>query len=209
MSKDMLKEAKKCIKKKPMPSSLEQEFKNNGLEDMLEGVYKRTAELLEENKNASEALMTHLEQILPSIAFYEALLEKEGSKEKALEVFDKWCFKKIEKMAKWIPRIMKVPGLYKKVPGIMKMMLDKMFGHAAGFDYIEKEQENGFAADMIVCPYVETCKKYGCPELAQFFCKSDDITYGNMHPKLVWGRTKTIGTGGDCCDFSLWVKKKR
>lgn len=208
MSVNMIKRAKKCIKKKPMPSSLEREFKNNGLESMLEGVYKRTAELLEDNQNASKALMMHLEQILPSIAFYEALVAKEGSQEKALAVFEKWCFIKIEKMAKWIPVMMKIPGLYKKVPEIMRIMLDKMFGHAAGFDYIEKEQKNGFAVDMTICPYVETCKKYGCPELAQFFCKSDDICYGNMHPKLVWGRTKTLGMGGDCCDFSLWIKEE-
>ncbi len=206
MSVNMIKRVKKCIKKKPMPYSLEKEFKNNGLESLLDDVYQRTAELLEDNQNASKALMMHLEQILPSIAFYEALLAKEGSQEKALVVFEKWCFIKIEKMAKWIPRIMKIPGLYKKVPGIMKIMLDKMFGHAAGFDYIEKEQKNGFAVDMTVCPYVETCKKYGHPELAQFFCKSDDICYGNMHPKLVWGRTKTLGMGNDCCDFSLWIK---
>lgn len=206
MSNSMIKKARKYVKKEPIPSSLEKEFKINGLDSMLDDVYQRTAELLEDNQNASKARMAHLEQILPSIAFYEALLAKEGSQEKALAVFEKWCFIKIEKMAKWIPRIMKIPGLYKKVPGIMKIMLDKMFGHAAGFDYIEKEQKNGFAVDMTVCPYVETCKKYGHPELAQFFCKSDDICYGNMHPKLMWGRTKTLGMDADCCDFSLWIK---
>lgn len=208
MAENMSKYAKKCIKKEPMPKSLEKQFKNNGMENLLEGVYQRTEELIVDNQNASKELMRHLEQILPSIAFYEALLEKEGSQEMALSAFEKWCFIEIEKMAKWIPIVMKIPGLYKLVPRVMKSMLDKIFGHAAGFDYIEKEIENGFAADMTVCPYVETCKKYGCPELAQMFCKSDDICYGNMHPKLVWGRTKTLGTGGDCCDFSLWIKEE-
>ncbi len=124
-------------------------------------IYMRTAKLIQDNQSASKALMAHLQQILPSIAFYEALLKEEGSQEKALALYEKWCSLKIEKIA-----------------------------------------------DMTVCPYVETCKKYGCPELAQFFCKSDDICYGNMHPKLVWGRTKTLGTGGDCCDFSLWIKEE-
>lgn len=208
-NEDAIKLAKKYIKKEPMPSSLEQNFKNNGLESLLDGVYHRTAELIMDNQDASKALMMHLEQILPSIAFYEALLAKAGNQQQALEVFDKWCFEKIEKMAKLIPIIMKIPGLYKKVPGLMKIMLDKIFGHAAGFDYIEKEQKNGFAVDMKVCPYVETCKKYGCPELTQFFCKSDDICYGNIHPKLVWGRTKTLGTGGDCCDFGLYIEDEQ
>ena len=208
MTENYFKLAKKYINREPMPSSLKQEFENHALGYLLEGVYHRTAKLLKENKNAGPALMQHLQQILPCIAFYEALIEKEGSKEKALEVYEAWCLLKIEKMAKWIPRIMKIPGLYKKVPGVMRSMLDKLFGHAAGFDYVEVDCENGFAVNMTVCPYVETCKKYGCPELAQYFCKSDDITYGNMHKKLVWGRTKTLGTGGDCCDFSMWIKEK-
>ena len=208
MTENYFKLAKKYIKNKPMPCSLKQEFENHALGYLLEGIYHRTAELLKENKYASPALQRHLQQILPCIAFYEALVEKAGSKENALEIYAAWCFGKIEKMAKWIPRIMKIPGLYKKVPDIMRGMLDKLFGHAAGFDYVEVECENGFAVNMTVCPYVETCKKYGCPELVQYFCKSDDIIYGNMHKKLVWGRTKTLGTGGDCCDFSMWIKEK-
>lgn len=189
-----------------MPGSLKEEFIQQGWEDALENVYQRTAELVIEHENVSKAQMMHLKQILPCIAFYEELLKKTGSQERALELYGKWCFSRIEKMAKMIPAMMKIPGIYKKVPKIMRGMLDKMFGHAAGFDYVEVEQENGFAVNMTVCPYVETCKKHGCPELVQFFCKSDDICYGNMHPSLVWGRTKTLGTGGDCCDFKLWVK---
>ena len=198
--------AKKCINKEPMPSSLKREFVRNGWGELLEKAYRRTAELVMEHENVSKAQMAHLEQILPCIAFYEVLLKKEGSKDKALAVFEKWCFLKIEKMAKMIPILMKIPGMHKKVPGIMRVMLDKVFGHAAGFEFVEVEQENGFAVNMVVCPYVETCKKHGCPELTQFFCKSDDICYGNMHPRLVWGRSKTLGMGGDCCDFKLWVK---
>ena len=99
-NKNTMKLAKKYIHSKPMPSSLEKEFKKNGLESLLEKVYIRTAELIEENQDVSEAKMAHLKQILPSIAFYEALLEKERNQEQALAVYEKWCFLKIEKMAK-------------------------------------------------------------------------------------------------------------
>lgn len=144
---------------------------------LLDGVYRRSAELIEDNQNVSEGLKRHLGQILPCIAFYEALLEKEGSREKALVVFESWCFGKIEKMAGMLPKLMKIPGLYKKMPALMNKMLDKMFGEKCGFQYETVNQENGFAA--------------------------------NMHPKLVWGRTKTLGTGGDCCDFSLYIKPEK
>lgn len=205
---EAMKLAKEFIRKKPMPASLEQCFKEHGLEYLLDDVYRRSAELITENENASDGVKMHLKQILPSIAFYEILLEKEKSREKALATFESFCFQKIEKMAGMIPKMMKIPGLYKVTPKIMSLMLDKMFGEKCGFQYRNVEQENGFAVDMTVCPYVETCKKYGHPELAQFFCKSDDICYGNMHPKLVWGRTKTLGNGGDCCDFKLYIKQE-
>lgn len=36
--------------------------------------------------------------------------------------------------------------------------------------------------------------------------KTMKADYGNMHPKLKWGRTKTLGRGNDCCDFKLTVE---
>lgn len=206
--REAMKKAKKWIKSKPMPSSLEAEFKRNGWQEWLDKVYLRTAELVPDSEDATKEVLTHLEQILPSIAFYEILLEKEGSKERALAVFEKHCYIKLEKMAKMIPIFLKIPGLYRKIPSLMNKMFHGKFGPKAGFKIVEKECENGFAMDMIRCPYFETCKKYGCPELAQSFCKSDDLCYGNMHPKLIWGRTKTLGMGGECCDFKLYIKEE-
>ena len=207
MDNKMMKRAKKAIKSKDMPKSLEKRFIENGLSDLLDGVYVRTAELLEENSSASKALYTHLEQILPCIAFYEALLKKTGNKEEALKLYDEWAFDSLKKVAEMFRKIMKT-GLYKKIPSIADKLIDMAFGSDAGFESRSVEGSKPFARDMLVCPYYETCKKYGCPELTQFFCKSDDITYGNLHPKLVWGRTQTLGTGGNCCDFRLWLKEE-
>ena len=188
-----------------MPKALEVAFRAEGYEKELDGVYARSAELFEENENAPKALQTHLNQILPCIAFYEVLLKITGDKEKALAFFDKHALTDIKRIAKIIPKIMKM-GLYKKVPDLGDKLLDKFFGPDAGFESREVPDAPKFARDMTVCPYFETCKKYGCPEITQFFCKSDDITYGNLHPKLVWGRTQTLGTGGECCDFRLYIK---
>ena len=207
-SSKTVKTVKKWIKSMPMPASLSSEFKKNGWNDWLDKVYTRTAELVEDNKGVAKEVQEHLEQILPSIAFYEILLHKEGSKERALEVFEKYCFIKIKRMARVIPVLLKIPGLYKKTPSIMNKLLYEKFGSKAGFSFVEKDCENGFAVDMTGCPYVETCKKYGCPELVPFFCKSDDFCYGNMHPKLIWARTQTLGMGGECCDFKLYIKEE-
>ena len=61
--------------------------------------------------------------------------------------------------------------------------------------------------DMQQCPYFQICQELQCMELAPTFCETDDICYGNMHPRLIWNRTKTLARGGDCCDFDLYVKK--
>ena len=200
------KEAVKIIRKKPVPSALELGFKTEGYENELGNVYIRTAELFDENANASQALYKHLRQILPSIAFYEALLRITGDREKSVAFFEKWALTKIEKMVPAVQSVMKL-GLYRKMPDICDNMLDKLFGKEAGFESREVKDAPKFARDMTVCPYYETCKKYSCPEITQFFCKSDDVVYGNLHPKLVWGRTQTLGTGGECCDFRLYIKE--
>mgnify|MGYP002674773735 FL=1 len=62
------------------------------------------------------------------------------------------------------------------------------------------------AIDMIKCPYHDACVHYGCPELCPCFCDSDDITYNDLHPDLLWRRTKTLGRGNDCCDFCLKLR---
>ena len=44
--------------------------------------------------------------------------------------------------------------------------------------------------------------------LCRCFCDSDDVSYENLHPQLVWHRTKTLGRGGDCCDFCFKIRGK-
>lgn len=45
----------------------------------------------------------------------------------------------------------------------------------------------------------------GCSELCSLFCDVDDVTYGGLK-KLGFSRTKTLGYGGDCCDFHFYKK---
>ncbi len=49
------------------------------------------------------------------------------------------------------------------------------------------------------------CQKH-CPEIVKGFCDADDICYGNMHPRISWDRTKTIGHGDGICDFKVRIK---
>lgn len=199
--------AQNCIRKEPMPKSLAKQVCANNMEHLMHDVYFRTAALIQDNAATFPEKQRHLAQILPCIAFFQALVDETGSREKALDLYGKWCLLEVEKMAKWLPALLKVPGLYRLAPKVMKKLLDTTFGEKAGFQSRNPSTKGGFSVEMTACPYVEMCRKYGCMEIAPFFCKSDDLCFGHMHPKLLWLRTKTLGCGDACCDFKLLINE--
>ena len=58
---------------------------------------------------------------------------------------------------------------------------------------------------MKKCLWNTACVENDCEELCSLFCDVDDITYGGLK-KIVFKRTKTLGYGGDCCDFHFYKK---
>lgn len=137
-------------------------------------------------------------------AVYEAFQAEGVGPEKAAWYIREYfqCFS-----AKTVPhlqRIIKVVGLARKIPKLFMKISVKSFGTDAGFEYEFPESHGNEARFNIVhCPYYETCNRYGCPEITTAFCDGDDAGYGNLHPNLIWGRTKTIGRGDECCNFLL------
>ncbi len=169
----------------------------------------RLQALRAENAGASQEKQRHLEnQILPGIAAYETL-QSVMSKEEALQTVHGYVEQKAWRMKRLLLKLMRIPGLYRRVPGIFARETPKLFGETAGFAARELQTTGGvWRIDMTKCPYHDACVHYGCPELCHCFCDSDDITYDGMHPKLYWHRTKTLGRGGDCCDFCLKIVGK-
>ncbi len=168
---------------------------------------KRLNRLFAENANATDEKMRHLKgQILPGIAAYETL-QTVMSKEDALSTVHGYVEKHAYNSRKSLKVFMCIPGLYRLVPGLFAKGVKKIFNEAAGFASNDIQTSGGvWRIDMVKCPYNDVCTKYGCPELCACFCDSDDITYDNLHKNLLWHRTKTLGKGGDCCDFCLKIK---
>ncbi len=170
---------------------------------------KRYDELVDENRNEPKEYHMHTrERIYPSIAVFDALLD-EGADRKEAEDFVTGYYRwRSGGMASKIQVIFKIPGLYKIVPKFFFNMTQKSFGPKAGF-----ASENGYLGkgemrfDMVKCPYYDKCLQYGCPEIVKGFCDADDICYGNMHPKISWDRTKTIGHGDRVCDFKVHIRE--
>ena len=165
---------------------------------------KRLAQLRQENAGATVQKQQHLDsQILPGITAYETL-QQVMSKEDALQTVHSYVERRAWKLKKILLRLMRIPGLYRRVPAIFSKGTVKMFGETAGFAARNIQTSGGvWRIDMTQCPYHDACVQYGYPELCHCFCDSDDITYDGLHPKLYWHRSKTLGRGDDCCDFCL------
>ncbi len=170
-----------------------------------ETAQKRFEALCVENASDSKELRAHTyKRIYPAIAVYEVMRGEGVSQEKAVWYIREYFQRFSAKTVPHIQRLIRLTGLARKVPGLFMTFSRKSFGENAGFVYEFPESHGNEARFNIVrCPYFETCKRYGCPEITRAFCDGDDAGYGNMHPKLIWGRTQTLGRGGDCCDFRL------
>lgn len=189
-------------------SHLEKRFGAEKATAVIDKAWQRYAELIEENKDEPKAYYTHTRQrIYPAISMFDALISEGVSRDETIEFLLGYSAFRAESMAPLVKRILKIPGLYKRVPKFFFNMTQKNFGPHMGFtsenQYVD-EKEMHF--DMIVCPYNDKCTQYGCPEIVKGFCNGDDILYGEMHPKLSWERTKTLGYGDDVCDFKIRIK---
>lgn len=161
-----------------------------------------------ENENEPRALQMHTRKsIYPAIAAFQAMLKEDINRNDAAEILYRYYEKQSEPVGNAIRTILKIPYLYKLVPSFFTQMTKKSFGEAAGFRAKWLcASKNKMQFDMLVCPYQDICVQYSCPEIVRSFCRADDICYGNMHVKLYWRRTKTLGLGGDCCDFRLTIR---
>ena len=168
---------------------------------------RRLAALQKAHAGDAREKREHLEgQILPGIAAYETL-QTVMPKAEALQTVHDYVERRAWKLKAMMQKIAKIPGVYRLVTGLLTKGTRKMFGDAAGFAAVEHQTSGGvWRIDMVKCPYHDTCVQYGCPELCPCFCDSDDITYNDLHPDLLWRRTRTLGRGNDCCDFCLKLR---
>lgn len=163
-----------------------------------------------ENSSDSKELRSHsYKRIYPGIAVYEAMRAEDISQEKAAWYIREYFQRLAAKRVPFFQRAIKTFGLARKFPHLFMAGVKKSCQPNAGFVYeLPESHDNEARINIVRCPYFEICKRYGCPEITSAYCDSDDAGYGNLHPNLIWGRTKTIGHGGDCCDFLLEYKEE-
>ncbi len=185
--------------------SLEDKHGKEKAKEIYIAANKRYKQLCIENPNECKAVKKHTRKsIYPCIAMLDAMQYLGLSRETALEDMSKFMDDQSEIVAKYIRKLMKIPGIHKLTTKSFGNMTKKNFGEKANFKMeFRTLTKNNMHFDMVKCPYVDVCAKYGYFEIVKVYCRSDDILYGNMHKNLEWKRTKTIGNGDTICDFKI------
>lgn len=167
-------------------------------EKLLNGLIKNTKD---KSKNQMKTL---IQTILPRIALYKTLIDSNYSKEKANEYMKKYMLETIAaKKHTSMVKMEKVPGFYSIYSKIFLKIMRKTDLQKS----TQNHDKNHFDVTINKCLWHTACVENGCEELCRLFCDVDDVTYGGLK-KIGFTRTKTLGYGGDCCDFHFYKKKK-
>ncbi len=164
---------------------------------------KRLNEIIEGSKNKTENQMKTLAQtILPRIALYQIFLESELSEEEANVLMRKYMIDVVAvKKHNSTAKMEKVPGFY----GIYSRIFLKIMRTTDLQESMQKCGKDFYDITITKCLWHTACVENGCPKLCRLFCDVDDVTYGGLN-KIGFSRTKTLGYGGDCCDFHFFRK---
>ena len=164
---------------------------------------KRLSEIIEATKNKTENQMKTLAHtILPRIALYQVLLESGLPQDDVNKSLRKYMLDVVAvKKHKSTAKMEMVPGFYRIYSKIFLKIMQTT-------DLQESTQKCGkdfYDITINKCLWHTACIENGCQELCRLFCDVDDVTYGGLN-KIGFSRTKTLGYGGDCCDFHFFRK---
>lgn len=145
---------------------------------------------------------TLIQTILPRIALYKAILQDDLLGENVYEYMRKYMIDKVAKQKHLsMIKMERVPCFYFLCSNIFLRVMRKT-------DLWKSEQKHGknyFDVTMKKCLWHTACVENNCEKLCPLFCDVDDVTYGGLK-KIGFTRTKTLGYGGDCCDFHFYKK---
>lgn len=145
---------------------------------------------------------TLIQTILPRIALYKAILQDDLLGENVYEYMRKYMIDKVAKQKHLsMIKMERVPCFYFLYSNIFLRVVRKT-------DLWKSEKKYGknyFDVTMKKCLWHTACVENNCEKLCPLFCDVDDVTYGGLK-KIGFTRTKTLGYGGDCCDFHFYKK---
>ena len=145
-----------------------------------------------------------IQTILPRIALYKVMLKSDLANDEVYKYMQKYMIDIIAKQKhSSMVKMEKVPCFYSIYSNIFLKIMRTT-------DLQESTQKQGrdyYDITIKKCLWHTACVENDCAELCRLFCDVDDVTYGGLK-KIGFSRTKTLGYGGDCCDFHFYKKMK-
>lgn len=142
----------------------------------------------------------HTREIFPRIAVYQAL-QKCMRQCDALDFLRKLITDESAARARYIAMLTRFRQLRLPVLRLGRKITAASFGDAAGFQLkFLGSADNELRFEIFACPYCRYFTEYGCPELAQVVCESEQTAFGNL-PGIQFLRESTLVRGADRCGF--------
>lgn len=193
----------KIKQQKQIKAFLAESFGNDRGGKLFEMQDKALGEIIGNTKGKTENQMkTLIQTILPRIALYKSFIAAGLSDDDVYKYMRKYMLEIVAaKKHSSTVKMEIVPGFY----AIYSRVFLKIMRTT---DLQESVQEHGkdyFNVTITKCLWHTACVENGCEELCRLFCDVDDVTYGGLK-KIGFTRTKTLGYGGDCCDFPMFRK---
>lgn len=193
----------KIKQQKQIKAFLAESFGNDRGGKLFEMQEKALGEIIGNTKGKTENQMkTLIQTILPRIALYKSFIAAGLSDDDVYKYMRKYMLEIVAaKKHSSTVKMEIVPGFY----AIYSRVFLKIMRTT---DLQESVQEHGkdyFNVTITKCLWHTACVENGCEELCRLFCDVDDVTYGGLK-KIGFTRTKTLGYGGDCCDFHMFRK---
>lgn len=188
---------------KQIKTFLAESFGNDRGEKLFEMQDKALGDIIGNTKGKTENQMkTLIQTILPRIALYKSLQAEGLSEDDVYKYMRKYMLEIVAaKKHSSTTKMEIVPGFYAIYSKVFLKIMQTT-------DLQESVQEHGkdyFNVTITKCLWHTACVENGCEELCRLFCDVDDVTYGGLK-KIGFTRTKTLGYGGDCCDFHMFRK---
>lgn len=193
----------KIKQQKQIKEFLVESFGNDRGEKLFEMQDKALGDIIGNTKGKTENQMkTLIQTILPRIALYKSLQAEGLSDDDVYKYMRKYMLEIVAaKKHSSTAKMEIVPGFYAIYSKVFLKIMQTT-------DLQESVQEHGkdyFNVTITKCLWHTACVENGCEELCRLFCDVDDVTYGGLK-KIGFTRTKTLGYGGDCCDFHMFRK---
>lgn len=148
------------------------------------------------------ALRIHLEKlILPGLALYQVLLDEHGDQESALEEVQALFGEAFGQFIPGLALLDHLPGGFGLFRWATRRLIKYGFPPEGWQMEWAQDDGEGLAYNVHGCIYLDVLTSYGAPELTPLYCWADDLLFESLPEWISWRRTKTLGRGGDCCDF--------